>query len=449
MIPTLANKFTEVIFIGLPGPTHNYGGLSADNLASSNNQGSISRPKDAALQVLGLARLLLSLGLTVGILPPQLRPHIKELKKSFSGDEENVIAQAAREQPALLEAMSSSAAMWVANAATTTPPQDNTDHHLHITVANLHTNLHRRVEAISTYLTLRQIFARVPHCIADLPLEAQQGFRDEGAANHMRLAPSHSAIGLNVFVYGTDDNPRDPKTARQTLATSQEIAMRHKLDDEAAIFLKQSPAAIMQGVFHNDVIAVSNENFLLVHEDAYAMGSADIDYIAESYAARTGQALSLRIIRRDELSLEEAVETYFFNSQIVTLPQGGMAIIAPSDTRDLYEGKAWALLEKIVADKNNPISKITNIDLHQSMRNGGGPACLRLRVLMDDAQLSAMREHNRVLVNETMLASIEETVRRNYPETLNAAQIDYDLYRTCRETLQALGICLGLDLLPA
>ncbi|MDX2073345.1 MAG: N-succinylarginine dihydrolase [Alphaproteobacteria bacterium] len=445
----LANKLSEVIFIGLPGPTHNYGGLAADNLASSANQGSVSRPMDAALQVLGLARLLLSLGLTVGILPPQLRPHLKELKKHFSGDEESIIAQAAAEKPELLEALSSSSAMWVANAATATPPQDNDDACLHLTVANLHTNLHRRIEALDSYLTLRQIFAHVPRAIVDLPLDAMQGFRDEGAANHMRLAPSHAAVGLNVFVYGTDGGPRDPKMARQTLASSQEIITRHHVAEEAAICIKQNPAAIEHGVFHNDVIAVANEYFLLVHEEAYAMGSADLDYIAESYAARTGQALSLRVIRREELTLEEAVATYFFNSQIVSLPGGGMALIAPSDTRELFEGKAWALLEKIALETGNPITQLHHVDLHQSMKNGGGPACLRLRVLMDEAQLSAMRAHNRVLVNASMIGSIEETVRRNYPEKLSSVHINYELYRRCRDSLQALGICLGLDLLPA
>ena len=444
----LANNFTEVIFIGLPGPTHNYGGLSGDNMASSANQGSISSPKDAALQALALARRLLSLGVTVGILPPQLRPSLKELKKHFTGDEASIIEQAVKTNPALLESLSSSSSMWVANAATITPPHDNDDGMLHVTVANLHTNLHRRIEALDTYLVLRQVFAQVPHAVVDLPLDASDGLRDEGAANHMRLAASHSTAGLNVFVYGTDGNPRDPRTARQTLDASQHIIARHKLSDDAAICVKQNPAAIEQGVFHNDVIAVSNENFLLVHEDAYSLGSADIDYITESYLTRTGQLPIIRIVRRSELSVEEAVNSYFFNSQIISLPDGGMAIIAPGDTKELYDGKAWTLLEKIKAETNNPIREIFNVDLKQSMRNGGGPACLRLRVLLDDAQLLAMKNHNRVLMNDATLKSLEDAVARTYPETLRARDINYELYLCCQGALQALGICLGLELLP-
>lgn len=448
MTDKLANNFTEVIFIGLPGPTHNYGGLSGDNVASAANSGQVSCPKDAALQVLGLARLLLSLGVVVGMIPPQLRPHIKELKKHFSGNEAEIIAQAAAHAPQLLEAMSSSSAMWVANMATVTPPHDTTDHQLHLTVANLHTNLHRRIEALDSYRVLRQIFAEMPHAVVDLPLDATTGLRDEGAANHMRLAPSHASAGLNVFVYGTYDNANNSAAARQAFAASQAIALRHHIAKDAAIFIQQHPAALSQGVFHNDVIAVSNEYFLLVHEDAYALGEADIEYIAGHYAAHFGSKLAVRIIRRQELTMEEAVHSYFFNSQIITLPDGSMTLIAPSDTRTLYAGKAWALLEKLVAEPDNPLTQLHSIDLRQSMRNGGGPACLRLRVLMDDVQLAAMRAHHRVLVDEEQLQEIEAIIRRHYPEHLHASQINADLYQVCQDTLRALGACLQLDLLP-
>lgn len=445
----LANNFQEVIFLGLPGPTHNYGGLSADNVASSRNQGSTSSPRDAALQVAALARLLLSMGLTVGILPPQLRPHVKELKKHFPDAGDDIIEKAAREHPALLEAMSSSSAMWVANAATVGAGPDTGDHYLRLVVANLHTNIHRRIEALTTYLTLRQIFAQVPRAVVDLPLDAHQGYRDEGAANHMRMAPHHAAAGLNIFVYGTDGSPSDPKTARQTLDTSREVMSRLKLSDENSLFIKQNPQAVFSGVFHNDVIAVANENFLLVHEDAYALGTADIDYIAENYETLCGTKPVVRVIRRSELSMEEAIDTYFFNSQLITLPGGGMALIAPSDTRDRHEGKAWALLEMLLREKTNPLTRIESLDLHQSMRNGGGPACLRLRVPMDEQQISALKNHNRVLMDEAKIATLEETIRRTYPASLTAADINYALYLQCQEVLQALGICLGLDLSSA
>ena len=430
--------------IGLPGPTHHYGGLSDDNRASSKNQGNTSRPREAAMQALTLARLLMSLGQMVGLLPPQIRPYMPELQKHFSGDDQSIIEQATQRAPQLLEAMSSSSAMWVANAATITPPHDNTDGTLHLTVANLHTNIHRRIEAMDTYLTLRDIFAKVPNMVVDLPLSADEGFRDEGAANHMRLAPHHATAGLNVFVYGTDDNPRDPTQARQTLAASQALTAKHQMQDNAAIFVKQNPLAIEQGIFHNDVIAVSNENFLLVHEEAYAMGSADIAYIEDSYRERTGEKLILRVVTRDELSIQEAIDSYFFNSQIVTLPSGDMAMIAPADAKEVHGGKAWELAKKIVAESCNPLRELRSIDLRQSMKNGGGPACLRLRVLLSDAQITALSAHNHVLLDEATLVKLESVITRTYPETFHSSQIHYDSYLACKEAVAEICKCLGI-----
>src|SRR5690606_35310459 len=113
----ITDRITEVIFVGLPGPTHNYAGLSPDNVAASTNRGRISRPREAALQALGLVRLLTSLGVEAAILPPQLRPHIPLLQTKFSGEPDEVIRKAAKEAPELLQKACSSSAMWTANAA--------------------------------------------------------------------------------------------------------------------------------------------------------------------------------------------------------------------------------------------------------------------------------------------------------------------------------------------
>ncbi len=271
----------EVIFVGLPGPTHHYGGLSADNVAAVSNRGSISNPRQAALQALDLVRLLLSLGIEAAILPPQLRPHMGLLHQHFQGDDDAVIQQAAKNAPELLEKASSASAMWTANAATVAPAIDCADGKLHITTANLHTNLHRRIEAEATYHTLQAIFKTAPGCEVHPPLFAK--LPDEGAANHMRLSPSHADTGLHVFAYSDGDG-------RQDLAASQAIAAQHHLSAAQALFVKQNPEVIRQGVFHNDVIAVSNEYVLLAHEKAYADKDA-LARIAQAYRALHGQGI--------------------------------------------------------------------------------------------------------------------------------------------------------------
>ncbi|MEK6746068.1 MAG: N-succinylarginine dihydrolase [Pseudomonadota bacterium] len=419
----------EIIFIGLPGTTHHYGGLSSDNVASERNRGSESNPKQAALQAIALARYLRSLGIMTGILPPQLRPYLPILQENGFTVENAPIGN--------LEQASSSSFMWAANAATITPTIDSTDGKLHLTVANLYTNPHRRIEAQATYSVLSQIFRHVPDAIVYPPLSSTEGFLDEGAANHMRLCPTHNATGLNVFVYGK----------RQNLEASQAIARNHNIPPEQALFLQQNPDVIKKGVFHNDVIAVSNENLLLVHESAYENGMVDIAQIERAYKALHPQGnLQLIIIRENELSVEEAVHSYFFNSQIVSKPDGKMVVIAPLELKNLYAGKAAELMEKICRSANNSIDEVQYLDLRQSMKNGGGPACLRLRVLLTEAQAEALQANTGILVSENSLSRMEELVERYYSESLTPEGLrNPELYKNCQDFLKVFYEIVNLN----
>ena len=388
-------------------------------------------------------------GQTVGLLAPQLRPYIPLLAEYFPTalGADALIEIAAKENPTLLEKASASSAMWAANAATVSPSPDNADGKLHITTANLQTNLHRRIEASDTHALLAAIFKNVPDSVVHPPLnpspnrgEARRGadmataaqqcplpnppptgegiqYMDEGAANHMRLGL------LNVFVYSD--------AGRQSLSASETIAKNHGV--KHALFVKQNAEVIARGVFHNDVIAVSNDNVLLVHESAFA-DSGDTIRIAQVYEKIHGQKLIVITILDAELSVDEAVATYLFNSQIITKPDGKMAIIAPEEVGILYDGKAQKLLEKIRADASNPIDEIITLDLRQSMRNGGGPACLRLRVPMLPAQLSALQKTTNVIANDALLAGVEAIVEKYYPDELSASNLgNPELYHACQK----------------
>lgn len=436
----------EVIFVGLPGPTHNYGGLSADNVASSKNRGQVSSPQLAAKQALDLARLLISLGIPTAILPPQQRPFMPLLYQHFTGEREEVIVQAAEEKPELLEKASSSSAMWVANAATVTPGVDAEDGQLHLTAANLYTNLHRRIEAQDTYKVLTQVFEPVPDSVVHAPLP--ETLPDEGAANHMRLAPAHGKKGLHVFIYGKDGSASDVGTARQSKAAFEAIIKAHYLPDEQKILVKQNPEVIQHGVFHNDVIAISHENFLLAHEEAYAGGMNDFSRIENAYLAlHPDSRLHTLVIRSSQLSVEEAVHTYVFNSQIVSRKEGGMTLIAPTEVQELFGGKAMKILEAIRDDATNPIREICTIDLRQSMLNGGGPACLRLRAPMAMHQFAAMKEHTGVVADEKMLKELQRIVEAHYPMQLPPRDIkDPALYQACQSFLTRLSQLMQIRL---
>ncbi len=421
----------EVIFVGLSGLTHNYGGLSPDNRASNKNRGSESNPKQAALQVIALARNLLNLGVTVGILPPQLRPNLPALQEAGFNLE--------NAPPILLEQVSSSSFMWAANAATVTPSCDSSDGNMHFTTANIHTNPHRRMEAQATYNILMQIFRQVPKTFIHPPLDFEQGFLDEGAANHLRLSPNHGALGLHVFVYGK----------RQNLTASEAVAENHHIPPAQTLFLEQNPEVITQGVFHNDVIAVSNENLLLVHASAYKNGRVDIVKIETAYAAlHPDNRLQLIMVGDVDLSVEEAVHSYFFNSQIITKLNGKMAVIAPQELQTLYGGKAARLMEEIRNDSSNSIDEIKYLDLRQSMKNGGGPACLRLRVVLTPPQIAALAENTAVLVDENLLSGLEKLVEKYYPESLVLEDLrEVELYNSNKDFLIDLSKLLRISIM--
>lgn len=438
----------EVIFVGLPGPTHHYGGLSRDNVASEKNRGNSSSPKEAALQVLDLMRLMISLGEKVAILPPLLRPHMPLLRQHFEGSNDAVIRAAALEAPELLEQACSSSSMWCANAATVSPVFDTKNSHLHITTANLFSNLHRRIEAEDTHYVLQQIFAEVPDCTVHMPLSAAAGMHDEGAANHMRFAPTHDAKGVEVFVYGADGSTRDPQSARQSLLASQEVMTAHQLPSKHALLVRQNPHVITQGVFHNDVIAVGHLNCLLAHELAFDAGAKAFDQIGAAYKALHKDALHELIISEDDLSIEEAVHSYLFNSQIIGTAVDGMSIIAPQETEELFEGKAMKLLEALCARGDNPIRNVYTADLRQSMRNGGGPACLRLRVVMRDDQLEALTRQRHVCIDAELLEGIEETIHNHYPDHLTPQSLGNPLlYTACENALKSFSELMDVRLL--
>jgi succinylarginine dihydrolase len=442
----------EANFDGIVGPTHNYAGLSLGNVASASNRGAVARPREAALQGLAKAAALARLGLVQGWIPPQERPHVPTLRAlGFDGSDEVAIARAGADAPHLLARASSASAMWTANAATVTPSADSGDGRVHMTIANLRAMPHRAIEPPQTAAILRAIF-RDPARFAvhdALPATDAAGapgpYGDEGAANHTRLTADERAggevPGVHLFVFGMQASGagRRPTRypARQTLEASQAIARMHGIPAERCVFAQQHPAAIDQGVFHNDVIAVGNGNLLLVHELALLDQARTLDDLA----AAVGPGLAVEVVPESEVSVADAVRTYLFNSQLVTLPAGGMALILPKES----EGHPGVvrLVERMVGDPRSPLESAIWIDVRESMRNGGGPACLRLRVPLTDAEVAAVAPG--CLWSPERHAALESWVRRHYREELAPADLaDPQLLRESRTALDELTRLLGI-----
>jgi succinylarginine dihydrolase len=399
----------EVNFDGLIGPTHNHSGLSFGNLAASQNQGETSHPRAAASHGLAKMRLMMDLGLVQGVLPPPPRPNVRVLRElGFGGTDYEVLAAAARDEPEVFGWAMSASLMWTANAATVIAAPDSADGRIHLITANLAAMPHRALEASDTFAILSRIFGDDGRFAVHSPLPAGRHFGDEGAANHMRLARSHGELGNNIFVPGAAREARFPE--RQARRASAAVARLGGVTDP--IFALQSRAAIEAGAFHNDVVAVANETVLLAHPQAYYNKAA-------LYARIEAMGPGFHIIETEGVDLARAVSSYLFNSQLVSLPSGAMALIVPAETRE--DAIVWAEVQRILA-ADNPITEVHVADVRESMKNGGGPACLRLRVPMDEAALAAVRPG--YILDDARWEALARTVEAAWPQTIAPSDLD-------------------------
>jgi len=435
-------KHFEANFDGLVGPTHNYAGLSFGNVASFSNAAQTSNPKAAAKQGLQKAKSLADLGMVQGVLAPQERPDLYTLRRiGFSGSDAEVLQKASQQAPALLNACCSASSMWTANAATVSPSADSRDGKVHFTPANLVDKLHRSIEPVTTGNILQATFNNDRHFKHHQHLPEHASFGDEGAANHTRLCAEYGYAGVELFVYGQSaTNPDAPKPkkypARQTLEASQAVARLHQLEDESCVFMQQNPDVIDQGVFHNDVISVGNQNVLFYHEQAFLHTEAKFDEIRR----KMDSDMHFIKVATSQVSIDNAVKSYLFNTQIITLPSGEMAIIAPTNCQE--NPAVFAYLNELIT-LGTPIKQVRYFDVKQSMQNGGGPACLRLRVAMNQQEVAAVNQNT--LMSDSLFTRLNTWVDRHYRDQLTVQDLaDPQLIIESRTALDELTQILKL-----
>ncbi|MEL8055999.1 MAG: N-succinylarginine dihydrolase [Pseudomonadota bacterium] len=419
----------EVNFDGLIGPSHNYGGMSDGNLASQANFGDVSHPREAALQGLEKMRLLVKAGFVQGVLPPLERPDTEFIWNSgFGSDLKTSISALSHSAPRLLKAAYSASSMWTANAATISPSADTASRRLEITTANLSSMLHRSIEGVHTYRLLRRVFREVlsdtpdplQHSSFDVhnPLPMHADFSDEGAANHVRLCSEHGAQGVELFVFGREAGESfDGFPARQTKLASESIARSHGLRSERTVFVRQSAKAINAGAFHNDVVCVGTLDTLFFHE--YAFEDTDGTLAALRKAGEGLFDLKPVMVPDAEVPLADAIKSYLFNSQLLQWPgEDRLVLLAPTETQDTKSTREYC--ERLVQG-NGPIGHVQYVDVRQSMKNGGGPACLRLRVVMTAEERAAM--HQGVLLDEAKIDALQAVVRETYRDRLSVTDL--------------------------
>jgi succinylarginine dihydrolase len=415
-------KAFEVNFDGLVGPTHNYAGLSVGNIASLSNANIDSRPMEAALQGLDKMKALYDMGYRQGIIAPLERPHIPTLRSlGFSGTDQNILQQAQQQAPQVFSACCSASSMWTANACTTSPSIDSADNKVHFTPANLVSKFHRAIEWPDTGAILKAIFNNSDYFVHHQALPSMDNFGDEGAANHSRLCDDYGDQGLQFFVYGkqafnTAAIAPHHFPARQSLEASEAVARLHQLQPENCVFAQQNPEVIDQGVFHNDVIAVANQNALFYHQQAFLNTEAILEEITAKYKGQ--KPLDFICVTDQQVPLIDAIQSYLFNSQLLALEGGGMRLICPGECRE--NPRVSAYLDTLLADKSS-IKQVEIYDVKQSMRNGGGPACLRQRVVVTEAEYNAINPN--CLFDHKLYTILGNWVRKHYRETLAEADL--------------------------
>ncbi|WP_348945348.1 N-succinylarginine dihydrolase [Chitinibacter sp. FCG-7] len=431
----------EANFDGLVGPTHHYGGHSFGNVASTGNAKLVANPREAALQGLAKMKALADMGYQQGVLPPQERPATWLMRElGYTGSDQDMIAAVGNTNPGYLSAMCSASSMWVANAATVSPSGDTLDARVHFTVANLQNKFHRAIEHRQTERTLKAIFADPRHFNVHAALPMMAALGDEGAANHTRFCSDYAGQGVEFFVYGKQhwggrvEPQRFP--ARHTLEASQAVARLHGLRDTHTVFAQQNPAVIDAGVFHNDVIAVGNQNVLFCHDEAFL----NAPQVYAELNRKFGAGFELIEVPSSAVSVADAVKSYLFNSQLLAKANGKQRLLVPEECANTPA--VWAYLQHLVHD-NRAIDELLVFNLKQSMQNGGGPACLRLRVALNQAELAAVNPA--VWMNDTLYAALTQWVQKHYRDRLHENDlIDPALLTEVRTALDELTQILQL-----
>lgn len=424
----------------LVGPTHHFGGLGVGNLASAAHRGMRSSPRAAAFQGLDKMAAVARRGVPQFVLPPHSRPDLATLERlgfgaetggagmTASGDATpDMLARAAAESPPLLSAVMSCSGMWMANAATVAASWDSPAGRPAVTIANLVSSLHRAGEAAETLADLRKLLPR--RTVVHAPLPGGYPIRDEGAANHMRLvgrpqdhrrsSSTARPPGLHLFVYGDGDPGPQRLPPRQSREASRAVARLHRLPSENVFFLKQHPDAIDAGAFHNDVVAASHGELMIFHEWAFFDPEPTLSRLAERFRDCWGAEPRLLRVTADELPLDEAVACYLFNSQIVSPPDDRLPpiIICPAEAGQ--SRRARPLIDRWV--REGIFSEALFLPLDQSMSGGGGPACLRLRVPVTEAELADF--HAPARWTEALDERLRRLIAADYPDRLSPSEL--------------------------
>ena len=172
---------------------------------------------------------------------------------------------------------------------------------------------------------------------------------------------------------------------------------------------------------------------MLIHERAWENQAATLHRIR----ARVPDLRVFQVSSRD-LSLEQAVTSYLFNSQLLETSDGWL-LNAPIECAD---GAARMVVDRL--ERDGFVDRVRFNDLRQSMDGGGGPACLRLRLPLTEDEFRLLPET--LMMTEERVEKLRSWVKKWYPSILRIEDLaDAGFARRARKCSQALVEVLGCD----
>ena len=226
------------------------------------------------------------------------------------------------------------------------------------------------------------------------------------------MSAQHLKPGFQIFVFGsTAFDAHHDIIARQAEEISQAVSTQHQLDPDRVLFLKQNEQAINSGSFHNDIVSLANEEVFIFHQEAFA-DRVELERVLHHMKDHVKGFHPIEILSED-ISLDDLVSSYLLNSQLITVKNNEMMMLLPEEVQNHPNCMRW--LDEIKS--SSPVKHIEFVDIRQSMMNGGGPACLRFKTVVNNDEFDKINK--KFLLSPKKLMDLRALVSKHYRDQLN------------------------------
>jgi succinylarginine dihydrolase len=158
-------------------------------------------------------------------------------------------------------------------------------------------------------------------------------------------------------------------------------------------------------------VSLANEEVFIFHQEAFA-DRVELERVLHHLKEHVKGFHPIEILSED-ISLDDLVSSYLLNSQLITVDNNEMMMLLPEEVQNHPNCMRW--LDEI--QSSSPIKYLEFVDIRQSMMNGGGPACLRFKAVVNNDEFDRLNE--RFLLSPTKLMDLRTLVSKHYRDKLH------------------------------